>query len=1320
MSGRHVRTAPAASQSLLTGAGLLATARYVVAVMGWIGSAIVARRLTSDEFGAFTTVFSLLGLVGLLSELRMSRLVLGAIGTADDDEAGRVVGSYVALRIVVGFAGYFVALLVAVVGDFDDSVVRGTALGGTILVILSTWYALILLFQARMWLRSIAMSQVVGMVVQLAGVIAVAVAGLNTVVWFTLPAVVNACVGLAWVSVAAHRVLRVRLSVDLTTWWTWLKEAAPLAMGYALETVYFRIDVLMLSLMSATLAPVGLYGIGYKFSDLVGSLPMALLGPALALMVAAYGVHTDRFHRTFRTTLIVLFVVGVGVGIGFALFAEEAIRLLYGERYTPGAGAARLLVTGQVLHFFTSLCFTTLIAAGRNRLYPLAAVIGVVVNVGLNLLLIPEYSYQGSAVATIITEVLVLAILFGGIVRIPGVRPWPTRALARTLLGGALLAAGLLVLRPLVPWPVLAALSPFVYLGLLHVLAIDGPGGLRVLARDARLETLGRQPDGDPPEGPPGSQGVIAESDPRRDPGGGPFASGGADDHTPRPLRLVAVSPTGLVSGAEVVLLRGLEAAAREGDDVCCLSPEGALTDRLAAVGARRVPIPDLRMPVGSRVIGLPALVLRSIRAARRLRRAADGADVVLVNGLHALLAVRLARLRVPVAWLVHDVIVRKDRLAFARLGAPAVDLAIAVSDAVAAPLRRLGIETTVVRNGTTWPVEPAHRADGRRVIGCNAVLSPWKGHDILLEAVARLGRDDVVVELLGPTFPRDETYAASLRERAERADLRGQVRFLGRRDDPLEVMRGWTIAVSSSVDPEAAPLNVLEAMSLGVPLVGTDHGGTPEVLGDAGLLVPPGDPDAMADAIRRLLDDPERYACCAAAGPAAIETGLTLDRHRRELLGALRGLAERTATPGLIVFVTPDFEPTAGGTTSQIAAQARALRARGHDVVVLTQRLERGWPRAEVRGGLSVRRFGPSGRGSLAMKALLLRVAWWLRRRRHRITAVHVIMYPDFALAARLAGLGKRTVMVWAGLGDATDTLGRIPDLLRRVLRGARRRALARVSHVALTPALSAELALHGLTRAVSIVPTAVDTVRFRPPTAEERATARRAIGIADDEVALVYTGHLRSLKRVDRIVDALARLVAGGHPVRLVVVGGGRADLDDCTDELRAQVRRLGLESRVVFTGVVDDVERYLQACDVFVLTSDREGLPNSLLEAMAVGLPSVATATAAGSQVLDPETGIVPISTDPETIAAAIERLVADRELRTTMGAAARRASARYALPVVVQRYEEMYARFAEGAGLHFPTMTASATVAPDTERPAGASPNENTEPFPPTSQ
>jgi glycosyltransferase involved in cell wall biosynthesis len=182
--------------------------------------------------------------------------------------------------------------------------------------------------------------------------------------------------------------------------------------------------------------------------------------------------------------------------------------------------------------------------------------------------------------------------------------------------------------------------------------------------------------------------------------------------------------------------------------------------------------------------------------------------------------------------------------------------------------------------------------------VGCTAVLTEWKGLHVLLEAMTRVSRRDAVLELMGVPHPKDGAYAASLERRAAEPDLAGRVRFLGFLSDPLARLRKWSIAVSASIDPEAGPLTALEAMSVGVPFIATDHGGVTEVLGDAGLLVPPGDVDALAAAINRLLDDPDLRARCHAAGPPAIVARhLTVADQRRAVLSILDELVPaRTA----------------------------------------------------------------------------------------------------------------------------------------------------------------------------------------------------------------------------------------------------------------------------------------------------------------------------------------------------------------------------------------------------------------------------------------
>jgi O-antigen/teichoic acid export membrane protein len=168
------------------------------------------------------------------------------------------------------------------------------------------------------------------------------------------------------------------------------------------------------------------------------------------------------------------------------------VTLLYQQRYADATDAARLLVVGQGIHFFTLLAFTALVAAGRNRLYPIAMLVGVVLNIALNIVLIPQYSYLGSGWATVVTELVVLVVLTLGVIRIPGVLPFPWAALGKCLVAGAVTAAVGWALLGRIPWPVGGAITAAVYFGTVHLLKPNGPGGLKALAGAPRddLESI--------------------------------------------------------------------------------------------------------------------------------------------------------------------------------------------------------------------------------------------------------------------------------------------------------------------------------------------------------------------------------------------------------------------------------------------------------------------------------------------------------------------------------------------------------------------------------------------------------------------------------------------------------------------------------------------------------------------------------------------------------------------------------------------------------------------------------------------------------------
>jgi glycosyltransferase involved in cell wall biosynthesis len=240
------------------------------------------------------------------------------------------------------------------------------------------------------------------------------------------------------------------------------------------------------------------------------------------------------------------------------------------------------------------------------------------------------------------------------------------------------------------------------------------------------------------------------------------------------------------------------------------------------------------------------------------MRRHAPNADAIVANSVMSLPALIPRRAGPPVCWLVHDVITRTDLKLIARLSARTVTLAVGVSKVSMEFPAALGINSTVVRNGVQWPVSPAQPVLDPPIIGINGVLTGWKGHRVFLEALSKITQP-FVAEILGGTFPGDAAYEAELRELVTSLELGRKVRFLGHSDRPLDVMRRWSIAVSASIEPEAAPLSVMEAMSLGIPVVVSDHGGALEVSAGVGLAVETGNSAELAEAIVALLDDPDR-----------------------------------------------------------------------------------------------------------------------------------------------------------------------------------------------------------------------------------------------------------------------------------------------------------------------------------------------------------------------------------------------------------------------------------------------------------------------------
>lgn len=462
-------------------------ARILIALLGYVATIIIVKHTSATVYGQYALIFSVLGLIGVVFDLQMGRVIYRAL--AEDKDPAAIAGSYLQLRLVIGVVGYVLALVVAIAGQYPHRVVVGMSVAALTLITGELLNPARVVLTSRRLFVVTGLTGVFGQVVQVLLVLAIALGDVGPVlVTFSAAAVVNDLVVAALQYRALAGAFRIRVRPQLAMWRAWTAEIALLAVGGALTVAYYRVDMIMLSKLG-TFASVGYYSLGDKFSGLLGYLPLAYAGVAVPSLVNSYAHDRPQFHRVFRHSMVLGVATAVGLAVLALSFVSPAVQLLYGSRYAQIDAATRWLAVGEAMHFVTIFCFITLQAAGRNRGYPAIVFGALLANVLVNLVVIPRYDYLGAAVVTAGTEVAVAVGLLLLVGRIPDTRPFPVLPFAKSL-GAAVPAVGLrFAVGGAVPWPLLAALVGLVYVVALHLVRVDGPGGLPALLRAARLSS---------------------------------------------------------------------------------------------------------------------------------------------------------------------------------------------------------------------------------------------------------------------------------------------------------------------------------------------------------------------------------------------------------------------------------------------------------------------------------------------------------------------------------------------------------------------------------------------------------------------------------------------------------------------------------------------------------------------------------------------------------------------------------------------------------------------------------------------------------------
>ncbi|MCX5717491.1 MAG: glycosyltransferase family 4 protein [Nitrospirae bacterium] len=385
------------------------------------------------------------------------------------------------------------------------------------------------------------------------------------------------------------------------------------------------------------------------------------------------------------------------------------------------------------------------------------------------------------------------------------------------------------------------------------------------------------------------------------------------------------------------------------------------------------------------------------------------------------------------------------------------------------------------------------------------------------------------------------------------------------------------------------------------------------------------------------------------------------------------------------VCIVSPLFNPLIGGPSRQAVAMTKQLIKKGVDTVVISRQLS--CIRGEIEDvevhyvstisshvynltEFSIRNFLIAANFALGAAIKLFKL-----RERFDIVQFYSASLPLLLCLPLLKMLGKKVVAKTTG-GRGGKEAGGLDNFFLKPL-------LVPIfkytdKFIAVSDEIMNRLLKEGYSEKVIIkIPNGVDAERFSPSLESRRKQLKDKFGFPQENVFL-YSGRIVRGKGLESLMRAMIDVVKINDKILLVLIGSG--DLDESLKDMGYE---LGLEKYINFEGLIENVDEYLNASDIFILPSFSEGMPNSLLEAMACGLPVIASKIGGVVDVVeDGKSGILFEPGDVSGLASAMIKLLNDNELRLKLGAEARkRIVDSFSIDRIADEYIRLYERLSK---------------------------------------
>jgi len=397
-------------QKIAKNMGVLFASQIIGYILAFFYTIFIARYLGVDGFGILSFAIAFTAILGIFADLGLSTLATRDLAK-DKSLISKYIGNITLIKLILAVFTFGMIAIIINLLNYPPQIINVVYFIGLSVILGSFSQMFYSIFQAHEKMEYQSIGNILNNTLIFAGIFFGISRGFD-VVGFAFIYLITSVIVLAYsIAICAWRFAPPTIKFDHGFWKVLIKQAIPLSLVIIFSTIYMRVDTVLLSFIQGNVA-VGWYNAAYRLIDLLQFIPGVYTVAIFPVISNFHSSSKKNLELMYKLSFKYLFILGLPIAAITTVLADKIILLLYHSAYTESILALQILIWSIPFMFLAYMSAWMFISINKQNLLLKLTFVGVILNIILNLILIPHFSYIGASLVTVITEIIGLALSF--------------------------------------------------------------------------------------------------------------------------------------------------------------------------------------------------------------------------------------------------------------------------------------------------------------------------------------------------------------------------------------------------------------------------------------------------------------------------------------------------------------------------------------------------------------------------------------------------------------------------------------------------------------------------------------------------------------------------------------------------------------------------------------------------------------------------------------------------------------------------------------------------------------------------------------------